>query len=376
MNENNLEDIQNLLRRFQKKMMTKSTTVRGQWNCVTCLKNISQVQLARRMNVLGINATMSEVAQLFHYMGFRKNSMNFDDFMNLMEVDPASLGTQSPRSLSQPKDLFEHETMREYENDYNTYCKGTTNYKPTSRTLDSTTSRRDNKKTKKVSRPFTASTSQISRNTYNNNTDYNTTQTNRSRKQDDVIRTTKNRSNTNFDDEDIYNLEDNQTHDHDHSNTIGNGTTFSYEPCRTCLERSLPRTISSQKTREATLQSFSSSSIQRQEYDGTEPLKRITRDTGVPMRTLIRKISEICYAQSPSTWLCFLKWRDHHHDLLDANDLRNGLKYTSNYIITQADAQKVIDRYGGPMNHSVFAEMIHDGSPFNTEKTFTDEDTY
>lgn len=390
MNESSLEDIQNLLRKFQKKMMTKSTTVRGQWNCVTCLKKLSQVQLARRMNVFGINATVSEVAQLFHYMGFKKNSMNFEDFMNLMEVDPALLGTNT-KSLSQPKELFEHETMREYENDYNNYCRNTTNYIPSASTRGSYAFDQTNRKTKKSSRPFTASTSQISK-----NSDFNS-KSNRSRKQNDVIRSNKNRSNTNSDDDDRYNeQEDHYTqqddqythqdnhheheHDHDHDNdndyssTLGSSGTFSYEPCRTCLERSLPRTVSSKKTREATLRSFSSSSIQRQEYDGTDPLKSITQNSGTPLRTLVRKISDIAYAAHPSSWSCFLKWRDPHHDLLDANDLRNGLKYADNYIITKAEAQKVIDKYGGPMNHSTFAEMLHDGSQFNTSKPFNDDE--
>lgn len=370
MTENDLEEIQNLLRRFQKKMMTKATTVRGQWNCVTCLKNLSQVQLARRMNVFGINATMNDVAQIFHYMGFKKNTMNFEDFINLMEADPDLLGTKS-RSISQPTDILDHESMYEYKKDLNRYCRSTTNFAPSRQSQGSYTPDQTPRRTKKSSKTFKSAKSQISK-----NSDFDT-QTTRSKKQDDVIRTNKNRSNTNSDDDDHnYHQDDNyeedhdQYHNHDYSGTMGDGT-FSYEPCRTCLERSLPRTTSSKKIRDATLQSFSSSSIQRQEYDGTN--KAFTRDTGTPLKTLVRKICEIAYAAHPSTWSCFLKWRDPHHDLLDADDLRNGLKYAENYIITKAEAQKVIDRYGGPMNHSTFAEMLHDGSQFNTTSTLTDD---
>lgn len=380
MHENNLENIQNLLRRFQKKMMTKATTVRGQWNCVTCLKNLSQVQLARRMNVFGINATMSEVAQLFHYMGFRKNTMSFDDFMNLMEVDPELLGTQT-KSLSPKKELFEHETMREYENDVNRYCRNTSTLPTPSQTRNLNTTNRKKKKTGNT-RPFISSNSD------------NLSPTNKSnKKKGELIRSNKNQSNS--DDEPNNYNNTNDTHDYNNTNNEENTTnyyndsnynqshdqecsygTFSYEPCRTCLERSLSRTVPSKKMRDATLKSFSSSSIQRQEYDGEDKLKTLTYSNGTPLRTLVRKISEIAYSAHPSSWSCFLKWRDPHHDLLDADDLRNGLKYAENYIITKADAEKVIDRYGGPMNHSTFAVMLHDGSQFNTSKVFTDEDIY
>lgn len=370
----NLEVIQNLLRNFQKIMKEKESTIRGQWNCLTLLEKLSQVQLCRRMNLFGVSASNIEVAQLFYYLGIKKNSMDYNDFINLMETNPDSLGPKT-RRISQTKDI-EHETLKAYENDYNKYCRRTTTlrslFTAPGPTRGSYASEQTQKTTTKAARPFTASTTQYPK---NNNS-------RKSRKQNDVIRANPNRSNA-IDEEDQYNAHNDQYNDdqyysrEDHhnccSNTLGNSGTFSYEPCRTCLDRSLPRDLTTKQAREATLRSFSNTSIQRQEYDGVDVSKTLNRDSGIPVIAIVRKISEIAYTNYPSSWACFLKWRDPHHDLLDANDLRTGLKHDNNLVLCQADAQKVIDKYGGPMNHSTFAVMLHDGSQFLKERAIDDD---
>lgn len=357
MSQRNLEDTQNLLRSIQKAMMAKSSTVRGQWNSITLLEKISQVQFARRLNVFGITASNIEVAQLFYYLGIKQNSLGFNEFMTLMETDPASLGPKS-RRLMQSKDI-EHETLRSYEDDLNKYCRRTTTLTPSSQTRNTFASDLTQKSTRKITRPFTTSTAQIPKS---------------SRRQKNAIKTNAKRSNANYDDESNYAANNKNQYDEsqyynddDHQNLSGvqNGSvTFSYEPCKTILERSLPRDRSTKQAREATLRSFSNTSIQRQYYDATDPSK-FTREDGTPVKELVTQISDIAYTAWPNSWTCFLKWRDPHHDLLDANDLRNGLKHDNNLVISQAEAQRVIDAYGGPMNHSTFAVMLHDGSHFN-----------
>lgn len=378
MSQNGIEEIQNLLRKFQNAMKAKSSTVRGQWNSVTCLEKLSQAQLARRMNVFGVNATNNDVAQIFYYIGVKKNSMDFNDFITLMETDPESLGAKS-RSMSRTKGI-EHETLRAFENDYNKYCRRTGAFTPSVQTRTSFNTDLTQPKAKKIARPFTTTGTQITR-----ESNYGT-QFTKKRKQKNVIKTkinhgdgNINEENNNFSyDDDGQNYtesyDDNHHHHHNCSNTLGGSGTFSYETCKTCMERSLPFDKSTKKATETTLRSFSNSSIQRQDYDGTDPLKTLNRSSGISMNDLVSTISDIAYTSCPSSWACFLKWRDPHHDLLDANDLRNGLKRENKLVISQADAQRVIDKYGGPMNHSTFAVMLHDGSQFNRERTFDDND--
>lgn len=354
MSENSLEETQNLLRNFQKVMMAKSSTVRGQWNSITCLEKISQVQLARRLNSFGINVTNNDVAQLFYYLGIKKTGLGFNDFITLMETDPSSLGPKT-RRLAKQTDL-EHETLRAFEDDYNKYCRRTPGYTPTQQTRNSITS----KNTKKITRPYTASKGsgnlkssrrQKFSNRPNNNANYQDTYDN---------------------EESIYASHSNDNDYPDPSNQLDDNITFTYEPVKTILERSLPRDSTTKKAREATLQSFSNTAIQRQFYDGTN--NNITmnydKNAGMTLKELVTKISDCAYIACKNSRECFYHWRDPHHDQLDATDLKNGLKHDNKVEISLADAQRVIDRYGGPMNLSTFAVMLHDGSHFNPNKSF------
>ena len=351
MSENNLEEIQNLLRNIQKVMMAKAATVRGQWNSITCLEKISQVQLARRLNSLGINATNIEVSQLFYYLGIKRTGLGFNDFITLMETDPSSLGPKT-RKISQKNDI-EHETLRAYEDDYNTYCRRTVAFTPSIQTRNSS---------KKITRPFTSKGTN------------NSSQLRSSRRQKNANRPSINTKYTEPDEqeENIYA----STNDNNNDNPVEDVITFSYEPCKTILERSLPRNSISNRTRNATLQSFSNTAIQRQFYDGTDAVDASNQEAaaGMTIKELVTKISESAYVLCKNSRECFYKWRDPHHEQLDATDLRNGLKHDNKVEISQADAQRVIDRYGGPMNLSTFAIMLHDGSHFNPNKSFGYDD--
>lgn len=360
MEEYTLEDVQNLLRTFQKTMQEKAQTVRAQWNLITCLETISQVQLARRMNVFGIRATNQLVAQLFYYLGFKFNSMKFSDFVNLMETSPESLGTKS-RSISRGKDVL-HETLRAYEDDYNKYCRRTQAYTATTSTRQSGAQDLTQKRTRKVARPYTAANGQQ--------------QTRMAKYGSQIASARRQKGSVKANRANDYHHEEEDVHCDNHcsqSNGGGDSGAFAYEPSRTCFERSLPRDLSSKKTREATLRSLSNTSIQRQDYDGIDSYKAIPQNNGMSMRELLKTITDVAYSAHPNTRTCFLKWRDPHHDLLDAEDLRSGLKHDNKIVISKAEAQKVIDKYGGPMNQSTFAMMLHDGSQFNTEAFIGDD---
>lgn len=349
----NLERIQELLRNFQKTMQAKNSTVRGQWNSLTLMEKISQVQLARRMNLFGVQATNEELAQLFYCMGFKNNSMGYNDFITLMETDPSQLSPKT-RKISQ-KTGFEHQTLHAYENDYNKYCRRTATFTPSATTRQqSFQSDLTTKKVKKVTRPFTAS-----KTSNNSNHPINP------KKAKNVIRNSP--KDEFYDDQ----YQEN-SNEHTKSCHCFDSGTFSYEPCHTCLDKTLPKDKSNKQMREATLRSFSNTSIQRQSYDGIDVSKVLSRDSGISTKDWIAKISDIAYTNHPNSMSCFLKWRDSHHDLLDANDLRNGLKYENNITISMADAQKIIEKYGGPMNQSTFNVMLHDGNIYKNEKPFDD----
>lgn len=359
MSENNISDIQNLLCNFQKAMKAKASTVRGQWNSITCLEKISQVQLCRRLNDFGITATNNDVAQLFYYLGIRKNGLGFTDFISLMETDPSSLGPKTRRfsKIEQSKDLLEHQTLRSYEDDLNKYCRRTANYTPSIQT------RASQKNTKKITRPYTAPKS--SNNSYQ-------TKTPRKQKNSNRPNIYSNQLDQDYNEDDQYVSREDQPIS---SNQLEDAVTFTYEPCKSILERSLPRDKSSRQSREATLKTFSNTAIQRQYYDGTDTVHSFNNnDSGMSLRELVTLISDVAYTACKNSKECFLRWRDPHHDLLDAGDLRRGLKKDNKQEISQADAQRVIDKYGGPMTLSTFSVMLHDGSHFNPNKSFGYDD--
>lgn len=341
MSETNLEQIQNLLRSFQKTMTSKSSTVRGQWNKITCLEKISPVQFARKLNSFGINTTNIEVTELFSYFGIKKTGLGFTDFISIMETDPSTLGPKTRRLNSQ---VNEHETLRAFEDDFNKYCRRTKAYTPTIQTQS---------RSKKITRPNIPSKG------------INGSSNPRSSRRQKNSNRPSMYSNYEEPNNDSNNYEENI-----YENTTDNNNdivTFTYEPCKTVLERSLPRNSLS---RDATLKSFSNTAIQRQFYDGTVgPEKANDEYGGTTIKELVTKISDSAYILCKNSRECYYKWRDPHHDQLDATDLVKGLKHDNNVEMSLADAQRVIDRYGGPMNLSTFSVMLHDGSHFNPNKS-------
>lgn len=104
-----------------------------------------------------------------------------------------------------------------------------------------------------------------------------------------------------------------------------------------------------------------SSTIDRDNEE--DQIKNVERIEGLPLKKLISIISEHVYSSYPNSKSCWMKWRG-LHNALEAQDLRNGLAKDSQILISQEDADKIIQKYGGPISHSTFARLLSDGTQF------------
>lgn len=143
----------------------------------------------------------------------------------------------------------------------------------------------------------------------------------------------------------------------------------SYYTCKTIKEReltSLP--LSDMKT----IDSLSNTSIQRQQYDGPSSTRR-TFKSKTSLKKTMATISDIACSVDPSSWSCFLRWRDPTKNTIDAQDLASAIQRDANVRLNLADVQKVIDKYG-PLNQNTFKLMLTEGHRYSMSGNFDDDD--
>ena len=75
------------------------------------------------------------------------------------------------------------------------------------------------------------------------------------------------------------------------------------------------------------------------------------------LKSLIEKHVSQC---SKSAKVCYNKWRG-SHELMTANDLRDGLARDANIVVPYQDIEMILQQYGGPLSLSSFVRMISDG---------------
>lgn len=147
------------------------------------------------------------------------------------------------------------------------------------------------------------------------------------------------------------------------------GYDHNYYTCKSIKEREI-RTMPLSDIR--TLDSLSNSSIQRQNFDGPKTQRKTFKGRNSLKRTLAT-ISDAAYAIDPTSWSCFLRWRDPTKDTIDAQDLINAIEKDQKIVLNLADVQKVIDKYG-PLNQMTFKLMITEGAKYSLYKDFDDDD--
>lgn len=123
-----------------------------------------------------------------------------------------------------------------------------------------------------------------------------------------------------------------------------------------------------------TLDTLSNTSIQRQQYDGPTSTRKSFKTKSSLKRTLAT-ISDIAYSADPSSWSCFLKWRNPTKETIDASDLLGALQREQRVSLSLADVQQVINKYG-PLNHNTFKLMLTEGHRYSLYKDFDDDDDY
>lgn len=143
-----------------------------------------------------------------------------------------------------------------------------------------------------------------------------------------------------------------------------------YYTCRSIKEREV-NTMPLSDIR--TLDSLSNSSIQRHKFDGPDSKKSFKSRT--PLKRTLATIADAAYAIDPSSWSCFLRWRDPTKDTIDAQDLINAIQKDQKILLNLADVQRVIDKYG-PLNQMTFKLMITEGAKYSLYKDFDDDDDY
>lgn len=83
------------------------------------------------------------------------------------------------------------------------------------------------------------------------------------------------------------------------------------------------------------------------------------------LKKMIAKIADIAYQCHHGSKECFFKWRNFHHDRLTAEDIKTALEHDAKFVISLEDAQRVVDKYGGPMTHVTFEKMLCDSSKYS-----------
>lgn len=88
------------------------------------------------------------------------------------------------------------------------------------------------------------------------------------------------------------------------------------------------------------------------------------RVEGLTPNQLIELISKQVSRLYRGSKQCYTRWRGAKHDLLDANDIRDGLARDANILVPLSDLQVIVNQYKGPMAMSTFVRMLGDGSRF------------
>lgn len=306
-----LQQIKGIVTSIQKAMQKRGYSTKTQWDDLTISPAdvMPKSAFLQRLSLYGINLSNNEVRALWNYFDIQPHSIRYDDFANIMG-----------KTFPSP---YQDESRVSYNSgDY------------------------------LQSRPFTTSASQRSAYQTSSQRPYTTTQRTRQMNlnpqssQQDVIRRSRN-----IDPEDDYQYE--QSHIYNSSKTI--------------KEREI-RTVPYSDIR--TLDTLSNSSIQRQNFDDT-PKKSFKSRT--PLKRTLATISDCAYSSDPSSWSCFLKWRDPTKDTIDAQDLINAIQKDHKIQLNLADVQRVIDKYG-PLNQMTFKLMLTEGSRYSLYKDFDDDD--
>lgn len=87
------------------------------------------------------------------------------------------------------------------------------------------------------------------------------------------------------------------------------------------------------------------------------------RVSGLTPNQYIELISKQVSRISRGSKQCYAKWRG-GHNLLDANDIRDGLAKDANILVPLRDIEMIVNHYGGPMNMSTFVRMLADGTRY------------
>jgi hypothetical protein len=90
---------------------------------------------------------------------------------------------------------------------------------------------------------------------------------------------------------------------------------------------------------------------------GAERVEGLT--TSQLIALLSKKVSQV----SRGSRQVYMRWKG-PHDLLDANDIRDGLARDVNILVPLRDLNVIVGQYGGPMNVSAFVRMLGDGGKF------------
>ncbi|OHS98199.1 hypothetical protein TRFO_09080 [Tritrichomonas foetus] len=82
---------------FRKRMMKNGATNKARWNAFTSMPSLSPVQLTRRLNQYGITVTNQEVSALWKFVGIKTNSLKYEDFVRMLQMDPSEAPQKSAK---------------------------------------------------------------------------------------------------------------------------------------------------------------------------------------------------------------------------------------------------------------------------------------
>jgi hypothetical protein len=102
-----------------------------------------------------------------------------------------------------------------------------------------------------------------------------------------------------------------------------------------------------------------------QHADDISTAKRVDGLTTAQLIDLIGKhVSRI----ARSSKQVYAKWKG-PHDLLTAEDIRDGLARDADVIIPLRDTQVIVSQYGGPLSLSSFVRLLGDGAKYGEQNT-------
>lgn len=317
-----MQDIQQIKRvvsSIQKVMQQKGFSIKTQWDelAISPTNVLPKSFFLQRLSLYGLNLSNNEVKWIWNYFDIQPHSIRYEDFENIMKATfPSPYRDESPS----PYSLSDYQQSRPF-----TTQSQRTNYQTTSLRERSLGTQRQNQ------------------------TNY-APQGN----QQDLIRKTRNY---------------NQEYDDDYYDQTGH----KYNSCNTIKEREI-RTMPLSDIR--TMDNLSNSSIQRQRFDGPDSttLRKSFRSRN-PLKRTLATISDCAYSSDPSSWSCFLRWRDPTKDTIDAQDLINAIQKDHKIQLNLGDVQKVIEKYG-PLNQMTFKLMLTEGARYSLYKDFDDDYDY